>query len=362
MALRIQTASEFVDACVKERYHIPDFRQRVLENPTNLTWFHKNIISNATFIDCAPSARLKFAEIFFNTLDNQLWVLSPSPSSFARECIPNKCTVAYLKSTIRDFNSRPKTFACPQLRHCPSTHWRKIQISGSKDELYNRVKLIYQCHPSLIFNVIRLIGDYYASMPLSGSSNAPLPVAQPQSAAHTGLMFLRVIQQRARARNKIEPDDPAFSLTAEDLEKTLPRQYTVPQDDPQDDDIAIVHCEIPVRCPIGANVIRTPVRGVNCTHRSCFDLWNFVPFCKQRHVFHCPLCKSSCKPPNELFIDRYFEEHVLSQVQDGSASSDNSAEHPPKRAKLSPPSADPETFVASVLDLDGSFALPILLE
>lgn len=63
--------------------------------------------------------------------------------------------------------------------------------------------------------------------------------------------------------------------------------------------------------------LRTPARGIRCTHSTCFDLEFFLQrtFRQKeknrlsKNVWECPLCENSA-PPHELYVCKYTENIV----------------------------------------------------
>eukprot|EP01087_Luapelamoeba_hula_P000868 TRINITY_DN10639_c0_g1_i2.p1 TRINITY_DN10639_c0_g1~~TRINITY_DN10639_c0_g1_i2.p1 ORF type:complete len:216 (+),score=10.27 TRINITY_DN10639_c0_g1_i2:161-808(+) len=66
---------------------------------------------------------------------------------------------------------------------------------------------------------------------------------------------------------------------------------------------------VSLRCPLGANRIRVPAKGIHCKHLQCFDAQNYLDFCQQQTLWQCPTCSAQL-PFHELMIDDYFA-HIL---------------------------------------------------
>lgn len=49
--------------------------------------------------------------------------------------------------------------------------------------------------------------------------------------------------------------------------------------------------------PYSWDEIRTPVRGVKCTHAQCFDLKTFLSlmYSARNRTWKCPLCSKDCR-------------------------------------------------------------------
>ncbi|KZZ91113.1 MIZ zinc finger protein [Moelleriella libera RCEF 2490] len=73
---------------------------------------------------------------------------------------------------------------------------------------------------------------------------------------------------------------------------------------------------VSIQCPISANLIRTPVRGVLCKHVQCFDLETWLQTREKKKslsqtepcladAWMCPLCDEDAAPPH-LRIDAYI--------------------------------------------------------
>lgn len=83
-----------------------------------------------------------------------------------------------------------------------------------------------------------------------------------------------------------------------------------------DDDISFDGSqEAAIVCPIGLSNIRIPARFVQCKHRACFDLQNFMDMKKQQRqdmptpavVWRCPICKVVVTGIAQLGVDTLFE-------------------------------------------------------
>lgn len=71
-----------------------------------------------------------------------------------------------------------------------------------------------------------------------------------------------------------------------------------------DEDLeCISNVYIPLRDSITLQIIKTPVRGVNCQHFDCFDKEVFEMSCDEGSVPYCPICK---RLSYKLIIDEFF--------------------------------------------------------
>ncbi|KFZ10822.1 hypothetical protein V501_05032, partial [Pseudogymnoascus sp. VKM F-4519 (FW-2642)] len=73
----------------------------------------------------------------------------------------------------------------------------------------------------------------------------------------------------------------------------------------EDDDVALVSAKLTIalRDPLTASIFTTPVRGVQCRHRECFDLETFLMLRSNKQEFacmpdawKCPLCGGDTRP------------------------------------------------------------------
>ncbi|ELP90587.1 sumo ligase, putative [Entamoeba invadens IP1] len=72
---------------------------------------------------------------------------------------------------------------------------------------------------------------------------------------------------------------------------------------------------IPLKCPITKTKMKIPVRGVNCTHVSCFDLENFIRNSTIKQSFNCPICYKPL-PVSEIVVDRKVQELLKKTADD----------------------------------------------
>ncbi|ORZ08665.1 hypothetical protein BCR42DRAFT_424651 [Absidia repens] len=88
--------------------------------------------------------------------------------------------------------------------------------------------------------------------------------------------------------------------------------------DEADDDIEIIQKSIvlTLKCPISLTIIKTPTKGVDCRHPSCFDLHSYLAMNKGLvPLWKCPICNNQT-PPTSLRRDMYFQ-NLLSSVPKG---------------------------------------------
>ena len=86
----------------------------------------------------------------------------------------------------------------------------------------------------------------------------------------------------------------------------------------KNDDIEITSSNLTIKLfdPYSsAKIFDTPVRGIGCAHRDCFDLETFLGLCKREQpgwptvvdCWRCPLCRGDVRPQN-LIIDGFLVE------------------------------------------------------
>ena len=85
-----------------------------------------------------------------------------------------------------------------------------------------------------------------------------------------------------------------------------------------DDDVAITSSNLTIKLfdPYsGSKIFDTPVRGLSCAHRDCFDLETFLGICKRQNpgwptvvdCWRCPLCRGDARP-QMLVVDGFLVE------------------------------------------------------
>ena len=55
-------------------------------------------------------------------------------------------------------------------------------------------------------------------------------------------------------------------------------------------------------CPISHNLIRIPVRGINCSHKDNFDLFSYIDLSTRIRTWECPICERKL-PFEEICLD-----------------------------------------------------------
>lgn len=68
--------------------------------------------------------------------------------------------------------------------------------------------------------------------------------------------------------------------------------------------------EIKAVCPITFTLIKTPVKGENCTHIDCFSLENYLQINRKNPTFMCPVCSKKALNPK---YDRLMA-HILKNI------------------------------------------------
>jgi len=128
--------------------------------------------------------------------------------------------------------------------------------------------------------------------------NLQQPIAQPRSA-----IDLSDPEHKAKRQKLIDvEDDPIYNVplyTIVDFLEHVNEDLEVP---PSDDDVEVISETRSYNCPIGMNKISIPVRGKDCRHVRCFDLFNFLAFAKQQKHWSCPQCKKDAHPPENLVL------------------------------------------------------------
>lgn len=66
--------------------------------------------------------------------------------------------------------------------------------------------------------------------------------------------------------------------------------------------------------PLMCTRITTPVRGTNCKHYDCFDLYSYLKMNERIRTWTCPICSKDC-PFDTLVVDMFFTK-ILSQLGD----------------------------------------------
>ncbi|KAK9255756.1 hypothetical protein V1507DRAFT_451754 [Lipomyces tetrasporus] len=89
----------------------------------------------------------------------------------------------------------------------------------------------------------------------------------------------------------IEIDD-----AKEQILKTIRPQATDRDGDDGDDIQCLTYSyKLTLKCPLSMKRMRLPVRSVQCTHATCFDLYNFLEI--SRASWKCPICLGISTPP-----------------------------------------------------------------
>ena len=66
---------------------------------------------------------------------------------------------------------------------------------------------------------------------------------------------------------------------------------------------------LPIKCPYSHNMMKCPVRGIDCDHIKCFDFENYLKCCSITNKFTCPLCKKITYI-SDLFQDLYVKRMI----------------------------------------------------
>ncbi|CRG90185.1 hypothetical protein PISL3812_07228 [Talaromyces islandicus] len=114
------------------------------------------------------------------------------------------------------------------------------------------------------------------------------------------------------------------------LIKTLPSRESLQQIQNRlgvnndDDDLMIMdnYISVDLRDPFSTRIFDTPIRGVNCEHRDCFDLSTFLQTItftpsaigKRTPYLRCPICRKDIRP-HLLIIDEFLLEVRASLAQ-----------------------------------------------
>lgn len=81
-----------------------------------------------------------------------------------------------------------------------------------------------------------------------------------------------------------------------------------------DSTLACYDFHLQLRCPLGLNIIKVPVKGKSCNHVQCFDLDNYYTLNSNIPKWKCPICNKICTI-NNLCIDDYVNE-IIQSVKD----------------------------------------------
>ncbi|KAI8329425.1 hypothetical protein BC941DRAFT_443122 [Chlamydoabsidia padenii] len=127
-------------------------------------------------------------------------------------------------------------------------------------------------------------------------------------------------QTESRIVNHVTSSDIALQVGEELVDKLLGHNDNKQNDgnnngDDDDDDIEVIQESVKLnpKCPISMTMIKIPVRGVQCKHPDCFDLYSFLYINTSPITsWKCPFC-NNYSPPNFLRRDLYFQ-HLLDSV------------------------------------------------
>ncbi|OMJ67665.1 hypothetical protein SteCoe_35108 [Stentor coeruleus] len=76
-----------------------------------------------------------------------------------------------------------------------------------------------------------------------------------------------------------------------------------------DNEIEQSSVKLNMKCPYTLKTIKTPVRGKECSHLSCFDLQTFIDIQRyESYTWKCPICKGFAY---EVYVDKFIEEVLL---------------------------------------------------
>jgi len=74
-----------------------------------------------------------------------------------------------------------------------------------------------------------------------------------------------------------------------------------------DDDVVCGETKVSLRCPLSICRINTPIRGTECTHPQCIDLYTFLAFSHRTGIWQCPVCLRPLKF-NHIVIDNEMKQ------------------------------------------------------
>ncbi|KAH7041131.1 PINIT domain-containing protein [Microdochium trichocladiopsis] len=85
-------------------------------------------------------------------------------------------------------------------------------------------------------------------------------------------------------------------------------------DKANDPDVGVTHLNLSLKCPLSYTRLRTPCRGTQCKHITCFDATSYLQLQEQGPQWLCPLCNGPA-PYTSLAVDEYAKE-ILEQTSE----------------------------------------------
>lgn len=102
--------------------------------------------------------------------------------------------------------------------------------------------------------------------------------------------------------------ETANARSAAELIREVPKhKFGEQKDETNTTDVVVEDVVLSLKCPLTLERPQTPVRGMHCEHRACFDLETYVGLCSGSGNWKCPLCFKPL-PYNELRIDESMVE------------------------------------------------------
>ncbi|KAK5654151.1 hypothetical protein OQA88_7582 [Cercophora sp. LCS_1] len=114
---------------------------------------------------------------------------------------------------------------------------------------------------------------------------------------------------RMRPHTYINSIDFTYALTSK--AGRPPRSMTEKANDP---DIVATSLNLSLKCPLTYMKLKTPCRGVNCSHSQCFDAVSYLQLQEQGPQWVCPICNKPA-PFDQLATDEYVRE-ILNATPD----------------------------------------------
>ncbi|KAI9227747.1 MAG: hypothetical protein DHS80DRAFT_31472 [Piptocephalis tieghemiana] len=228
--------------------------------------------------------------------------------------IPFTLTEAYC-TTLKNLNPLPHTtpslfFACGD----PTLAKRK---PGSTNTLLIPLEYPYHCGVTVNKQPLR-------SMNLRGIRNKP-GTTRPGDITHSthlqpgveniltmayvnlskpliGAIYMGEVYSVQSVINQLNRD---FRLSASHILEEMRRRWKMAK---EEDEILATRLSLSLKCPLGFNRIRIPVRSRVCQHPQCWDALNFLELNLQTPTWQCPHCERFLpeRSLSDLFIDGYF--------------------------------------------------------
>ncbi|KAF9349759.1 SUMO ligase siz1 [Mortierella sp. NVP85] len=85
------------------------------------------------------------------------------------------------------------------------------------------------------------------------------------------------------------------------------------EDRNKDDDIQATSSTLSLKCPLGFQRIKIPIRSSYCHHLQCFDAFTFFNLNEQTPTWTCPVCSRVMHSWEEIVVDGYFKD-ILSNT------------------------------------------------